>query len=77
MTVSIIPLARVVFNGLIDKLDEGTRCIEALLELDPWIGTSAGNRCRFCGGVWPGHEVDCPRQRAERYVGSLSVEEEE
>lgn len=78
--MTIIDLTRAVLDTLVTKFAESIRCIEGLLELDPWIGTSQGDRCRFCGSVWPEHVVDCPRQAAERFVQSLSVdsvEEEE
>ena len=81
--MNIIDLTRAVLDGLVTKFAESIKCLEAILDLDTWIGTSSGNRCRFCGSVWPDHVVDCPRQAAERFVQSLydmsdmSTEEEE
>ena len=75
--MTIITLIRTVLDSLVTKFAESIKCIERLLELDPWIGTSIGDRRRFCGSVWPDHEVDCPRQAAERFMRSLSVDEEE
>jgi len=77
MNISIVDLTRTVLLGLVTRFSESIGCLEAMLELDPWIGTSMGDRCRFCDSMWPDHVADCPRQAAERFIQSLSADEEE